>query len=80
MGIVDTIRGVFKTRFLRNILVLSTLVAVLLPVIDGVVIHPIFSNTLIQNSQIEATRVANFLSMDLKAGKGRYHFYERKAD
>jgi len=55
------LKNIFKINYLRNIFILSLLIAIILPTVVILYIFPSFSTQLIQNTEDEALRVARHL-------------------
>ncbi|MES9930098.1 MAG: hypothetical protein ABW158_18450, partial [Candidatus Thiodiazotropha sp. 6PDIVS] len=62
MALYSNLKLVLRDRFLRRILVLSTIVILILPAAGHFFVYPLFELALIKNTEREAVRAGRFLA------------------
>ncbi len=74
------ISKILRSKYLRNILILSVIVAITLLMGNILFIYPSFSKMLINNTEEEAKRVAKHLMDEIFAEKTELSRYTRTTD
>ncbi|MET0009208.1 MAG: sensor domain-containing diguanylate cyclase [Candidatus Thiodiazotropha sp. 6PLUC4] len=65
MALYSNLKLVLRDRFLRRILVLSTIVILILPAAGHFFVYPLFELALIKNTEREAVRAGRFLAVHM---------------